>query len=241
MYKQNDLNDLQEPTVGRALYAGGFVFGDSFDDFLKNISEDYLRAAWEHLSAVLEQNAIVAEDLSWGWMHPGETGFPGEDSLRSLSTALAPNSFIGWTSRDLSEIWRTGEDSRIDELLKYDKPVLRCTATWRSLKWRIAPDDFALALRLIAAICTDEISDWHPSVVLQSVVEPLGLWQQAAEAIRDGNQQELDSILEQARREYTALGYRILVGGYSAYIRGGTDYIGGLALPEVMPLLTDSG
>lgn len=144
MYQQNDLNDLQEPTSGRALYVGGFVLADSFDEFLRNISEEYLRAAWEHLSKVLKQNEIIAEDLSWGWMHPGETGFPEENGLRRPGAVLAPNSFIGWTSCNLSQMWRTGEDGRLNKLLNYDKPTLRCTAAWRSLKWRIAPDNFAV-------------------------------------------------------------------------------------------------
>ncbi len=57
------LNTLEQLTCGRRLDVGGFVLGDSFDTFLRNISEDYLQAAWTRLSAVLKRhrNALLPE------------------------------------------------------------------------------------------------------------------------------------------------------------------------------------
>ncbi len=196
-----DLDALEEPTSGRRLDVGGFVLGDPFEELLRNISEDYLRAAWDRVLGVLEQNQVFATDLSWGWMHPGETGFPGEGKLPDYSSA--PSDYIGWTSCSLSEMWRSDEDRLLDEALNFGKPRLRCTTTWRSLKWRIAPDDFPLALRLIEAICVDEISDWHADILLERVVNPSELWRKFAGAIRDDNQRSLELLLRRAEREYT--------------------------------------
>lgn len=225
-----ELDLLAEPTVGRSLPVGGFVFGDSFDVLLRHISEDYLRAAWERLSSVLEQNQIVVEDLSWGWIHPGETGL-GVENLQPIDNS-APSDYLGWTSCELSEIWRTEQLHHLDEILKASVPLLRCTATWRSLKWRIAPDNFPLALKLIEALCTVEVSDWHPEVVLAGITDSPELWRRVALAIRDDNQQYLDRTVEEAKRSYTPLGFRILVLGYTGYLGGG-GYMGTLKLPPV--------
>ena len=225
-----ELDYLAEPTVGRSLPVGGFVFGDSFDVLLRNVSEDYLRTAWDRLSSVLEQNQIVVKGLSWGWMHPGETGFA--DANRVPMDDFAPGDYLGWTSCELSEIWRTEQLGYLDELLKMGSPSLRCTATWRSLKWRVAPDNFPLALRLIEALCTEDIIDWSPEVVLDGTSEPPELWRQAALAIRNDNQGYLDCIMEEAKRLYTSLGFRILVLGYTRYLAG-SRYTGVLRLPPI--------
>lgn len=225
------LNTLQQPTYGRRLDVGGFVLGDSFDTFLRNISEDYLQAAWTRLSAVLKQHRIIPNDLSWGWMHPGETGLPDAD--RVSKDTSSPSDFIGWTSCDLSEIWRAEECDRLDMKLKVGEPSLRCTATWRSLKWSIAPEDYQLALKLIEYICTDEVSDWHPDVVLEKIAEPTEIWRKIAEAIRNSNQQCLDVMVDEARHVYSPIGYRIVIQGYKTYLHRG-DYEGKVTLPELV-------
>ena len=224
-----ELDNLAEPTYGRSPPVGGFVFGDPFDAILRHISEDYLRAAWERLSFVLQENESVVQDLSWGWMHPGETGFG--DANRQPMSDFAPSDYLGWTSCELSEIWRTDQLAHLDERLKLGVPPIRCTATWRSLKWRIAPDDFPLALKLIEALCTADIVDWNPQVVLTDAKAPLELWRRAALAIRDDNQEYLDRTVEEARRSYTSWGFRIFILGYTRYLDGG-GYIGTLTLPS---------
>ncbi len=226
-----ELDSLAEPTVSRSLPVGGFVFGDSFDVLLRHICEDYLRAAWDRLSFVLEQNQIVVQDLSWGWMHPGETGFA--DANRAPTDDFAPGDYLGWTSCELSEIWRTEQLHHLDEILKVSAPSLRCTATWRSLKWRIAPDNFPLALKLIEALCTVDIPDWNPEVVLAGITDPPELWRRVALAIRDDNQEYLDRTVEEAKRSYTSWGFRILILGYTRYLDGG-GYTGTLRLPSVV-------
>lgn len=226
-----ELDYLAEPTVSRSLPVGGFVFGDSFDVLLRHISEDYLRAAWERLSSVLEQNQTAIQDLSWGWMHPGETGIGDEN--RAPMDNSAPSDYVGWTSCGLSEIWRTEQLHHLDEILKAGVPSLRCTATWRSLKWRIAPDDFPLALKLIEALCTVDIPDWNPEAVLDGTPDPPKLWRKVALAIRDDNQRFLDSTVEEAKRSYTSSGFRILILGYTRYLDGG-GYTGTLRLPSVV-------
>jgi hypothetical protein len=226
-----ELDSLAEPPGGSSHPAGGFVFGDSFDVLLRQLSENYLRAAWSGLSSVLEQNQIAAEDLSWGWMHPGVTGF--DDVDRAPGDSFAPGDYIGWTSCGLSEIWRTEQLYHLDEILKASVPPLRCTATYRSLKWRIAPDNFSLALKLIEALCTVDIPDWNPEVVLNGTTEPPELWRKMALAIRDDNQEYLDRTVEEAKRSYTSLGFRILVLGYTRYLDGG-GYTGTLRLPPVV-------
>src|SRR5216684_2244946 len=72
------------------LDAGGFVFGERFDTLLRLLSEDYLRVAWERLSAILRRHAFEVEDLSWGWLHGGVTYLTGP-------TQPAPSDFTGWT------------------------------------------------------------------------------------------------------------------------------------------------
>ena len=225
-----DLDSLLEPTVGRALPVGGFIFGDLFDALLRHISEDYLRAAWNQLSFVLGQNQIVVQDLSWGWMHPGETGF--DDTNRAPTGGFAPGAYFGWTSCELSEIWRMKQLHHLDELLKAGVPPLRCTATWRSLKWRVAPDNFPLALKLIEALCTADIVEWSPEVVLADIADPPELWRRAALAIRGDDQKYLDRIVEEAKQSYTFWGFRIFILGYTRYLNG-SGYAGTLELPPI--------
>ena len=224
-----ELDYLAEPTVGRSLYVGGFIFGASFEALLRHISEDYLREAWKQLAFVLEQNQVVAQDLSWGWMHPGETGLG--DANEAPMENSAPSDYFGWTSCELSEIWRTNQLHQLDELLKAGVPPLRCTATWRSLKWRVAPDNFPLALKLIEALCTADMVDWSPEVVLAGVTAPSELWRRTALAIRDDDQKCLERTMEEAKQSYSSLGFRILILGYTRYLDG-SEYTGTLRLPS---------
>ncbi len=224
-----ELDYLAEPTAGRSLPVGGFIFGDSFDELLRHISEDYLRNAWDRLSLVLEQNQIVVQDLSWGWMHPGVTRFG--DVSEVPTSDFAPSDYLGWTSCELSEIWRTNQLHHLDELLKAGVPPLRCAATGRSLKWQVAPTDFPLALKLVEALCTADIVDWSPEVVLAGVTEPPELWRGAALAIQSDDQEYLDRTLKEAKRSYTSWGFRILILGFTRYLGGG-GYTGTLRLPS---------
>lgn len=219
------LDSLEQPTYGRRLDVGGFIFGDSFDTFLRNISEDYLQAAWVRLSAVLKRDSIICDDLSWGWMHPGETWV--RDNISS------PYDFIGWTSCNLAEIGRTELYDRLDMELKVGEPSLRCTFTWRSFKWSIAPEDYQLALKLIEYLCTEEVSNWSPDFVLEKIVEPTEIWLKMAKAIRDNNQQWLDVMVNEARHAYSPIGFRIVIEGYKTYLYGGV-YEGTVTLPELV-------
>ncbi|WP_190799618.1 hypothetical protein [Leptolyngbya sp. FACHB-541] len=226
------LESLEVPRCGRRLDVAGFVLGDSFETILRNISENYLSAAWARVSERLKQNHIFASDLTWGWMHPGETGLP--DTLDTPEASIViPTNFTGWTSCELSEIWRTGECKRLDAQLKNGVPSIRCTATWRSLKWNIAPQDYQLALKLIEVNCTEEVSDWHPTSVLQNIDEPIELWRQIGRAIQDNNQPQVDTLLEEARHLYTSLGFRILLRGYKTYLYSGA-HEGHITLPDLV-------
>ena len=75
-----------------------------------------------------------------------------------------------------------------------------------------------MALRLIEAICTDEISDWVPRFIVEDVRRPIGPWHQIAQAILDGDQWQLERAMEDARRSYSRLGYRIVIRGYAFYV-----------------------
>ncbi len=227
------LDTLKQPTYGRRLDVGGFVLGDSFDTFLRNISEDYLQAAWTRLSAVMTRHSIICDDLSWGWMQSGETGLPNADGVRVDKDTSSPSDFIGWTSCDLSEIWRTEECHRLDMELKVGEPSLRCTATWRSLKWSIAPEDYQLALKLIEYICLEDVSSWNPLFALENIAEPTEIWLKMAEAIRDSNQQPLDVLVDEARQAYSPLGFRIVIQGYKTYLYSGV-YEGKVTLSELV-------
>lgn len=237
-YFRNDwkeIDDLAEQTAGRSLPVGGFIFGDSFDTFLRKIDEDYLLALWKRLSAILAENNVVVDDLSWGWMHPGVTRF---DVSGPLNNAFTPGDYIGWTSCELSEMWRTERQNHLDKILRAGQPPLRCSVTWRSLKWRIAPDDVERALKLIEALCTTDTVYWSPEAVFSDVIFPWGLWRQAVAAIRDNNQQSLNATVKEAKRVYTPVGFRILILGCTGYLQGGGPQSGvvkdTIDLPAVM-------
>lgn len=214
-----DLDSLEELTdVGRRLDAGGFILADPFEIFLRNISTEYLSQAWERLASILETNQIDADDLSWGFLHPGETYIPS-------ITTNSPLNFIGWTSRRLADFNRDSRYSRINEELKNGYPSLCCTVTWRSLKWRIAPDNYELALRLIEALCTDEISDWSPHVILEAGEAENSLWHKIAKAILDDHQQQLNQTLAQAKSLYSPLGFRIIARGFALNTQNGSNLV----------------
>lgn len=208
----SDLDALEEPTdSGQALYVGGFVLADRFDTVLRRLSETYLCDLWDRLRAALESFGIKVSDLSWGYMHSGETRVPGHG-------VLAPIDFVGWTSRQLATFDRDARYGDLDEALRSGQPALACAVTWRSLKWHIAPDSFALALRLIEALATDEATFWAPEWILGDVSNPGEPWLKVAAAIRADCQRDVDDALAEASDAYTPLGYRVLVRGNMAYL-----------------------
>ena len=105
---------------------------------------------------------------------------------------------------------------QMDDELKQMTPMLRCAASWRSLKWRIAPDDYPMALRLIEALCTDELSDWSPSSVLERHSETEEPWVKVSKALNNRDENQVRNALEEARDVYSPLGYRIMRRGYAA-------------------------
>jgi hypothetical protein len=207
-----DLDALQEPTtVGRRLDVGGFILADSFEFFLTNISQAYLRDAWQRLSRILAQYDVRPNDLSWGMLHPGETYLPDHK-------AASPGDYVGWTSRELADFDDDIRYRQIDKELAKETPTIRCAVTWRSLKWAIDPDSYALALRLIEALDTDELTDWHPDFVLQDRPNPTEAWLKIAKAIQDQDQQQLDVAVNAAQASYSPLGYRMVIRAYTAHL-----------------------
>jgi hypothetical protein len=212
-----ELDAVVEPTdVGRRLDIGGFVLNDPFERFLRQVSEGYLRAAWQRLDALLAKYQLAPADLSWGAPHPGETYIPNRPPD-------APSDFIGWISRDLALFYNDPRYEALDTELRAGTPVLRCVATWRSHKWAIAPDNFRLALQLIEALCIDELSSWHPNVVLRDDSDASEPWLQIARAIREYDQQQLERAVSAARASYSEVGYRIVVRAYTAFLQGAEE------------------
>lgn len=214
-----DIDALQEPTlVGRRLDAGGFILADPFDTFLQKISEAYLEEAWSQLTVVLQTYQPPVFDLSWGWFHPGETGAPG-------LTEKAPHNYLGWSSLWLADFYLDQRFTQIDQELMSLTPSLRFVTSWRSLKWRIEPTDYKLALRLIEEICTEEGSDWVPKYILENNQNANNPWVNIARAILDEDQSQLDLALAEAKANYSSLGYQILVRGYKGYLETGWNDI----------------
>ena len=212
-----DLDLLEIPTiVGRRLDVGGFVFTDPFDVFLRKLSEQYLSEAWSQLVFYLEQYHVDPQDLSWGVPHPGETGIPGIETSE-------PHHFIGWTSQKLARFYEEDKFSLLDEILSRQTPQLRCIATWRSLKWDIAPTNFRLALRLIEAICTEAEWCWNPTYALSTHKETNYSWLKVVKAINEENQEQLNLALQEAKAEYSALGYRIVMHSIAYLIQHGME------------------
>lgn len=200
-----DLDPLEVPAyAGRRLDAAGFVLGDPFDTVLRHLSPDYLRVAWKRLHPLLHRYGINPDDLSWGWLHDGETRITGLEQP-------APSDFTGWTTLHLAR-FGFGDAPRLaqlDDELKAGTPALRCAIVWRSKKWRIAPDDIPLALHLIEALWTDEPSNWSPHVILWDQEQIMNLWRQASAAVVKGDMAEHDRYVAQARAAYTSLAYRL--------------------------------
>jgi hypothetical protein len=212
-----EVDAAAEPTdAGRRLDIGGFVLNDPFEYFLQHISEDYLQAAWQRLHPLLIRYQLAPTDLSWGAPHPGETYIPNRPPN-------APSDFIGWTSRELALFYKDRRYEALDTELQTSTPVLRCVATWRSLKWAIAPDNFRLALQLVEALCTDEMSSWNPDYVLRNENQPTEPWLQIAWAIRERNRRHLEQAVDAARAAYSEIGYRIVIRGYTAFIQGSEE------------------
>jgi hypothetical protein len=57
-----DFDDLREPPG----LADGFVLAVPFDTLLRELSQTYLRAAWQRVAAALERYQLALEDLCWG-------------------------------------------------------------------------------------------------------------------------------------------------------------------------------
>jgi hypothetical protein len=106
----------------------------------------------------------------------------------------------------------------LDSDLRRGRPALACAATWRSRKWRIAPDDYAPALRLIEAVCSDEVSTWDPRRIVEEGRGPVGPWHRMARAILEANQSRLERAAAAAKREYSPLGFRIVMREFALYM-----------------------
>lgn len=216
-----DIDALAEPTtVGRRLDASGFVFGDPFDTFLRKISKQYLQETWSQLVAVLDRFYIGPFDLSWGWLHDGDTYIPESE--------INPLNYTGWTSLELAEFYEEEEKfSNVDQQLIKLTPKLRCGSTWRSFKWRIAPTDFDLGLRLIEYLCIWEGTDWSPDWILGNNPNKTDPWINIARAILNKDQAQLDLAFKEAKSVYSSLGFRIVVSGYTHYLEGveATDHL----------------
>jgi hypothetical protein len=202
----------EPPDVGRLLDAGGFILADPFETILRSLSVEYLRAAWERVSGVLTRFDLAPVDLSWGWLHPGETRIPG------LEQRAAPSDYVGWTSRAFRDFFLERRYHTVDAELVQGKPTLHCAYSWRSAKWNSAPDDFALGLQLIEALATNEISNLAPAVILKHAGSASGTWVEVAQALDALDQDALDQALMKAKATYSPLGYQIMIHGFAAYI-----------------------
>ena len=212
-----DVNLLQLPTtVGRRLDVGGFVFTDSIDAFLKNLSEQYLIEAWSQLVVNLERYHIDPLDLVWGVPHPGETRIPGVNNSE-------PHHFIGWTNQKLADFYEEDKFGLLDKQLAKQTPQLRCVATWRSHQWDIAPTNFRLALRLIEAVCTGEITHWHPAVALSTYKKVNQPWLKVVKAVSKDDQAALDLALQEAKTKYSPVGYPIVLLSMHNLLQSGYD------------------
>jgi len=209
----DDLDRVLEPTIiGRRLDVGGFVLADPFELILRRSSAAYLREAWLQLRTSLTRYTLAPHDLSRGLLlHPGETGVPG------LNNA-APSSFIGWTSWELADFDHDARFLPLNTELRQGDPALASACAWRSLKWRIAPANVALALRLFEAISTSEVSRWSPEVVVQEDYGLRGAWHAIARALCDEDQHELERAVILAKQTYSPIGCRIVREGYASYL-----------------------
>jgi hypothetical protein len=207
-----DLEELLEPGYGsRGLDVGGFALADPFDTLLRSLSEDYLQAAWLRLDSALKRYQLRPGDISWGYFYRSDLRLPG-------AVLDLPSDYFGWSSKELENFDADSRFGQIDEDLAQGSPSMRCVVTWKSVKWRIPPDDYAMGLRIVELISGLEPTDWAPDVVLQpgrDVTEP---WVKVAQAIRDDDQQELDRALAEVKEAYTPTGYRMVVRGYGTYV-----------------------
>jgi hypothetical protein len=105
----------------------------------------------------------------------------------------------------------------VERQLEAGEPSMRCTCTWRSVKWRIEPRDFRLGLRLFEEYATDEVAFWCPDYILREAHGPSAPWVQIAQAVHDVQQQRLDESLLRAMEEYSPLGYRIALRGFKRF------------------------
>lgn len=131
---------------------GGFVLADPFDTFLRRLSTDYIREAYERLSSALDEHRLRPNDLSWGSINTFGQMSPDN-----------PIAGMGWVSdktMHLDSPWTPDTQYvRLGDDLSSRSPALRFWDSYRSLKWNVSPEDFEMALRLLELCCLDEISN----------------------------------------------------------------------------------
>ncbi len=97
----------------------------------------------------------------------------------------------------------------MDHELKVGMPALRCACTWRSSKWRIAPDNMPVALRLIEVLWTEEPSDWSPLAILWDHDRIMDVWRQAWAPLGEQDRAERGRNVAHAQAAYTSPEYRL--------------------------------
>jgi len=195
----------------------GFVLIDTFDELLRKISTEYIEKAWTSLRPVLEKSNLLNDDLTWGWMHPGHSDV-------NEVNRWEPHRFLGVVSRDLP--WKTrGQLEEVDKQTRTLTPPFAYSETHRAYKWNIHPGDSAHALRLVEMMCLGEVADWTPSWILSEAIGQRALWHRLAEAIQSNDQNALDTLMGDANREYSEVGYRILRQGFQLYLSAWADQV----------------
>lgn len=219
-YEAEGFKALEEPhpqTSGVSVC--GFVLAQTFDELLRNLTAEYLQTAWENLSSVLTRHNLMPDDFTYGWLHPGVSNVPRLNDNEVIG--WSPCAFTGWVSLALSELWRDEKPYKaLDEDMAQQTPPLCVGCTSRGIKWRIEPDNFSSALRMMELLWTDEISDWVPEDILRWGANRESLWGQIAAAIEQRDQALLDGLMADARTQYSPAGYKIVLRGFATYIMG---------------------
>lgn len=197
----------------RLFEAYGFVLCEKFEDFLKQISEEFLERAYEKLRSRTATVDADLSDLQYGWLHPG---------LAHLDCEMNPVSYFGWITGNTYAHESQAEKNVADHIaaLSKESPKIAWGASHRAYKLAISPTDHASALRACVEYSVSEVSIWSPRYLLEES-SPTGLWKDLLIAQRDTDQAKMDELLDQAKDHYTTIGLEILSNGLELWRKRG--------------------
>ncbi|MFN8022085.1 MAG: hypothetical protein U0Q03_11210 [Acidimicrobiales bacterium] len=194
------------------------------DRFLRTVSVDMIRQAWQQAASVLVGHGVAPQDCMWGWAHPGymttSRDIAVDSALDGFGWLLPPDAWgqLGFAALRDDEFYahlHTVDESfaECDPALTVVYSQLRCYRWVDAAGVAPSPADASVGRELAFATMLQDMTDWRPR--LDAGVGP---WADIARAIKRRDFVAFHLAISAALREYSPTGAELAIRGYSDFL-----------------------